>query len=91
MIDSVRCSETLQSMTLYRALCGRFGLRGGRRASMFNESGVFQGLRTRLQRLCVGRVLRGAEPLASRRAGRAVRSRGHACPRFLGTAATMNR
>lgn len=42
VLDTVRCSETLQSMTLYRALYGSFGL-WVRPASMFLERGVFQG------------------------------------------------
>ena len=42
VMDTVRCSETLQGMTLYRALYGRFGL-WVRPAAMFLESGPFQG------------------------------------------------
>lgn len=42
VIDTVRCSETLQAMTLYRALYDSFGL-WVRPASMFSESGVFTG------------------------------------------------
>jgi hypothetical protein len=42
VIDTVRCSETLQGMTLYRALYGGFGL-WVRPAAMFQESGVFEG------------------------------------------------
>ncbi len=42
VIDTVRCSETLQGMTLYRALYGGFGL-WVRPAAMFNESGEFGG------------------------------------------------
>ena len=42
VIDTVRCSETLQGMTLYRALYGSFGL-WVRPAAMFNESAVFNG------------------------------------------------
>ena len=42
MIDTVRCSETLQAMTLNRALYDSFGL-WVRPASMFSESGVFTG------------------------------------------------
>lgn len=41
-LDAVRCSETLQGMTLYRALYGGFGL-WVRPAAMFNESGLFEG------------------------------------------------
>lgn len=46
VIDTVRCSETLQGMTLYRALYGDGLERGGlwvRPARMFNESAEFQG------------------------------------------------
>lgn len=42
VIDTVRCSETLQGMTLYRALYGGFGL-WVRPAAMFGETVVFQG------------------------------------------------
>lgn len=42
VIDTVRCSETLQGMTLYRALYGGFGL-WVRPATMFNESADFDG------------------------------------------------
>ncbi len=46
VIDTVRCSETLQGMTLYRALYGD-GLKGGglwvRPSTMFNETAVFVG------------------------------------------------
>lgn len=46
VIDTVRCSETLQGMTVYRALYGE-GLKNGglwvRPAAMFAERGVFQG------------------------------------------------
>jgi hypothetical protein len=46
VIDTARCSETLQGMTLYRALYGE-GLRTGgmwvRPAAMFGETGVFEG------------------------------------------------
>ncbi|MDG5974738.1 hypothetical protein H010_05697 [Hydrogenophaga taeniospiralis CCUG 15921] len=38
VLETVRCSETLQGMTLYRALYGSFGL-WVRPAAMFNESG----------------------------------------------------
>lgn len=41
VIDTVRCSETLQGMTLYRALYGSFGL-WVRPATMFNESATFE-------------------------------------------------
>jgi hypothetical protein len=46
VIATVRCSETLQGMTLYRALYGA-GLNGGglwvRPSAMFNETAVFEG------------------------------------------------
>jgi hypothetical protein len=42
VIDTVRCSETLQGMTLYRALYGGLGL-WVRPSSMFNESAEFEG------------------------------------------------
>jgi hypothetical protein len=42
VIDTVRCSETLNGMTLYRALYGGFGL-WVRPAAMFNETAVFEG------------------------------------------------
>lgn len=42
VIDTVRCSETLQGMTLYRALYGGFGL-WVRPAQMFRENGMFEG------------------------------------------------
>lgn len=44
VIDTVRCSETLQGMTLYRALYGGFGL-WVRPATMFNEHMEFEGKR----------------------------------------------
>jgi hypothetical protein len=42
VLDTVRCSETLLGMTLYRALYGEHGL-WVRPAAMFAESGVFEG------------------------------------------------
>jgi hypothetical protein len=42
VIDTVRCSETLQGMTLYRALYGSFGL-WVRPSGMFNQTAVFEG------------------------------------------------
>jgi hypothetical protein len=42
VIDTVRCSETLQGMTLYRALYGSMGL-WVRPAAMFAEIDEFQG------------------------------------------------
>ena len=46
VIDTVRCSETLQPQVLYRALYGGFGL-WVRPAAMFNESGEFAGAHQR--------------------------------------------
>lgn len=46
VIDTVRCSETLQGMTVYRALYGGFGL-WVRPAAMFTESAEFQGRQQR--------------------------------------------
>ena len=42
VLDTVRCSETLQGMTLYRALYGGCGL-WVRPAAMFSEVGMFDG------------------------------------------------
>ena len=42
VLDTVRCSETLQAMTLYRALYGEQGL-WVRPAAMFEETDEFQG------------------------------------------------
>ncbi len=42
VLDTVRCSETLRGMTLYRALYGGQGL-WVRPAAMFAEVGVFEG------------------------------------------------
>lgn len=42
VLDTVRCSETLQGMTLYRALYGGYGL-WVRPATMFEETAEFQG------------------------------------------------
>jgi hypothetical protein len=42
VVDTVRCSETLQAMTLYRALYDGFGL-WVRPAAMFAETGFFNG------------------------------------------------
>lgn len=44
VIDTVRCSETLQGMTLYRALYGGWGW-WVRPAAMFAEVAVFEGRR----------------------------------------------
>ena len=46
VLDTVRCSETLAGMTLYRALYGGWGL-WVRPAAMFNETGEFEGRRQR--------------------------------------------
>lgn len=42
VLDTVRCSETLLGMTLYRALYGEHGL-WVRPAAMFAETGLFEG------------------------------------------------
>ena len=42
VLDTVRCSENLHGMTLYRALYGGWGL-WVRPAAMFAEVGVFEG------------------------------------------------
>ena len=42
VLDTVRCSETLQGMTLYRALYGGWG-QWVRPAAMFGETGEFEG------------------------------------------------
>lgn len=42
VLDTVRCSETLQGMALYRALYGEKG-QWVRPSAMFAESGVFEG------------------------------------------------
>ncbi len=42
VLDTVRCSETLQGMTLYRALYGGWGW-WVRPAAMFSEVAVFEG------------------------------------------------
>lgn len=42
VLDTVRCSETLEGMTLYRALYGGWGL-WVRPAAMFAEVGTFEG------------------------------------------------
>lgn len=46
VLDTVRCSETLQGMTLYRALYGGWGL-WVRPAAMFAEVAKFEGLAQR--------------------------------------------
>lgn len=59
MINTVRCSETLHGMTLYRALYGGLGL-WVRPAAMFNESGVFEAEPTTCcERGCNGCVWEG--------------------------------
>jgi hypothetical protein len=42
VIDTVRCSETLKGMTLYRALYGGWG-QWVRPSAMFNETAEFEG------------------------------------------------
>ena len=42
VLDTVRCSETLQGMALYRALYGAMGL-WVRPATMFGETALFEG------------------------------------------------
>jgi hypothetical protein len=69
VLDTVRCSETLQGMTLYRALYGEHGL-WVRPAAMFAETGVFDG-RTQPRftavdwRHCVPQDLAGAQALVA--------------------------
>jgi hypothetical protein len=56
VMDTVRCSETLQGMTLYRALYGAMGL-WVRPAGMFSEQAVFGGrLQARFLRQQPGQV-----------------------------------
>ena len=51
VIDTVRHSETLEPMTLYRALYGEHGL-WVRPAAMFNETVVIEGMeRPRFRRI----------------------------------------
>ncbi|CAM4061497.1 DUF1653 domain-containing protein [Comamonas aquatilis] len=51
VLDTVRHSETLEPMTLYRALYGEYGL-WVRPAAMFNETVVIDGVeRPRFRRL----------------------------------------
>ena len=78
VIDTVRCSETLQGMTLYRALYGGFGL-GVRPAAMFNETAEFEGrLQRRFQPQDVARIpladLATAQALVAHLRGRAQRA-----------------
>lgn len=68
VIDTVRCSETLQGMTLYRALYGE-GLKGGglwvRPSAMFNETAVFDGReQPRFRRVGVADLLPADLPTA---------------------------
>ncbi len=46
VVGTVRHSETLEPMTLYRALYGQHGL-WVRPAAMFNDEGVFEGVHQR--------------------------------------------
>jgi hypothetical protein len=78
VIDTVRCSETLQGMTLYRALYGGFGL-WVRPAAMFNETAEFEGrAQRRFQPQDVARVpladLATAQALVAHLRGRAQRA-----------------
>jgi hypothetical protein len=78
VIDTVRCSETLQGMTLYRALYGGFGL-WVRPAAMFNETAEFEGrVQRRFQPQEVARIpladLATAQALIAHLRGRAQRA-----------------
>jgi hypothetical protein len=78
VIDTVRCSETLQGMTLYRALYGGFGL-WVRPAAMFNETAEFEGrVQRRFQPQDVARIpladLATAQALVAHLRGRAQRA-----------------
>lgn len=78
VIDTVRCSETLQGMTLYRALYGGFGF-WVRPSSMFNETGVFDGrTQPRFRRVAVADLmpvdLPTAQALIAHLQGRATRA-----------------
>ncbi len=80
VIDTVRCSETLQGMALYRALYGGFGL-WVRPAGMFLESGEFGGKsQPRFQKHAVTQVplvdLATARALIAHLRGRAQREKG---------------
>lgn len=80
VLDTVRCSETLQGMTLYRALYGGFGL-WVRPSAMFNERAVFDGqFRPRFTPHDAARVPLGdlatAHALIAHLRGRAWRERG---------------
>ena len=78
VLDTVRCSETLQGMTLYRALYGGFGL-WVRPAAMFNETAEFEGrVQRRFQPQEVARIpladLATAQALIAHLRGRAQRT-----------------
>ena len=80
VIDTVRCSETLQGMTLYRALYGGYGL-WVRPAAMFNESAEFEGrLQLRFAPQDPATILLGdlptAHALIAHLRGRAQREKG---------------
>lgn len=91
VIDTVRCSETLQGMTLYRALYGEGLSTTGlwvRPAGMFGETGDFDGRRQRrfqphdpLQ-VPLG-DLATAHALMAHLRGRAARERGEDLDRAL--------
>ncbi|MDB5940016.1 MAG: hypothetical protein JWP77_2380 [Polaromonas sp.] len=62
VVGTVRHSETLEPMTLYRALYGEHGL-WVRPAAMFNEDVVVGGVRQpRFRREPEGQVLHNADP-----------------------------
>jgi hypothetical protein len=80
VVDTVRCSETLQGKTLYRALYGAYGL-WVRPAAMFNETAVFEGKEQRRFTPVNPATLRitdlpCAQALISHLQGRAWRERG---------------
>jgi hypothetical protein len=90
-IGTVRCSETLQAMTLYRALYGE-GLTQGnlwvRPAAMFAEHGVFNGqTQARFKRHDPAQVPLGdlptAQALVAHLRGRAQRERGQTLDTWL--------
>ena len=84
VIDTVRCSETLQGMTLYRALYGDGLTTGGlwvRPAAMFAEHGEFEGKQQpRFTPHDAARIALGdlptAHALIAHLRGRALRERG---------------
>jgi hypothetical protein len=87
VIDTVRCSETLQPQVLYRALYGGFGL-WVRPAAMFMESGDFAGAHQArftpvdLAALRIG-DLATARAVVAHLTGRAWRERGAVLERAL--------